>query len=114
MRARRSFVAVVGSALLAAIVLCPLMATAAPEAAASSCHERPARNHHGDGSPAFTCCATVVAAAALKATPEADAALAPAVELEPQRVQHTLRHVEHAPPRSASPPLFVRHSSLLI
>lgn len=111
---RRSFVAVVGSALLAAIVLCPLMATAAPASTAAGCHDRPAQNPHGDGSPAFTCCATVVAAASVKAAPEADAALAPAVELEPYRAHHTLPHVEPAPPRSASPPLFVRHAALLI
>jgi hypothetical protein len=111
---RRAFVAGVGGVLLAAIVLCPLMATAAPASTASSCHDRPAHDHHGDGSPAFTCCATVVAAAALKAAPEADAALAPAVERETRAVPHTGWRVEHPPPRAASPPLFVRHAALLI
>ena len=110
---RQSFVAGIGCALLAAIVLCPLMATAAPASTASSCHDRPARDHHGDEAPAFTCCATVVAAA-LKAAPEADAALTPAVERETHSAPRTARHVEHPPPRSVAPPLFMRHAALLI
>ena len=111
---RRSFVAGIGCALLAAIVLCPLMATAASASSASSCHDRTTRDHHGDTGAALTCCATVVAAASLKAAPEADAASTPAVEPETRFAPHPGRHVEHPPPRSASPPLFVRHASLLI
>ena len=111
---RRSLVAGVGCALLLAVVLCPLMATAAATPAASSCHDRPGRDHHGDGAPAFTCCATVVAAASVKAAPEADAASTPAVQHEVYAVHHTAWHAEDPRPRSASPPLFVRHASLLI
>ena len=115
MRTRwRSLAAGVGCALLAAVFLCPLMVTAAATPAASSCHDRPAQGHHGDGTPAFTCCATVVAAAATKAAPEADAALTPAIELEVHAVHHTARHAEDPRHRSAPPPLFVRHASLLI
>ena len=112
---RRSLVAGVSCALLAAVFLCPLMATAAATPAASSCHDRPAhQDHHGDGAPAFTCCATVVAVASIKAAPEADAALTPAVEREVQSVHHTTWRADDPRPRSASPPLFVRHAALLI
>jgi len=111
---RRSLAAGVGCALLAAVFLCPLMATAAATPAVSSCHDRPAQDHHGDGTPAFTCCATVVAAASTKAAPEADAALAPALEREVHAVPHTARHAEDPRPQSAPPPLFVRHAALLI
>ncbi|MCY4123233.1 MAG: hypothetical protein OXG72_20185 [Acidobacteria bacterium] len=111
---RRPLAAGVGCTLLAAVFLCPLMATAAATPAASSCHDRPAQDHHGDGTPAFTCCATVVAVASIKAEPEADAALTPAVEHHSQSVHHTTWHAENARPRSASPPLFVWHASLLI
>ena len=111
---RRSFMAGVGCALLAAILLCPLMATAAATPAASSCHDRPGEDHHGDGSPAFTCCATVVAAASVKATPQADAALTLAAERQVHSAPHTAWHAEGPRPRSPSPPLFVRHASLLI
>ena len=104
----------VGCALLAAILLCPLMATVAATPSAPSCHDRPAQDHHGDGSAAFTCCATVVTAGSVKTVPEADAALPPAVEREVHAVHHTARHAEDPRPRSARPPLFVRHASLLI
>ena len=106
----------VGWSLLAAILLCPLMATAAATPAAPSCHDRPAHDHHGDGSPAFTCCATVVTAASVKAAPEAeaDAALPSAVERERHTMQHAGWHADHPRPRSAAPPLFLRHASLLI
>lgn len=114
MRPKRRSLAVVGCALLAAIVLCPLMATAAVTPAASSCHDRQAPDHHGDGSPAFTCCATVVAAASVKAAPDTEAAVTPAVEREAQSAPHTAWHAEDPRPRSPSPPLFVRHASLLI
>lgn len=111
---RRPLAAGIGCALLAAVFLCPLMATAAATPAASSCHDRPAQDHHGDGTPAFTCCATVVAVASIKAAPEADAALTPAVERDVQSVHHTTWHADDPRPRAASPPLFVRHASLLI
>ena len=111
---RRPLVAGVGCALLAVVFLCPLMATAAATPAASSCHDRPAQNHHGDGTPAFTCCATVVAVASIKAAPEAEPASTPAVERDVLSVHHTAWHADDPRPRSASPPLFVRHASLLI
>ncbi len=110
---RRSLVAGVASALLAAVVLCPLLATAAATPAASSCHDRPTQDHHGDTSTAFTCCATVIAKPSVPAGADADAAAPPAVEREPHPAQH-LWHADHPRPRSTSPPLFVRHASLLL
>ena len=111
---RRSFVLGVGSTLLAAVVLCPLMAAAAAMPAASSCHDHPSQDHHGDTSPAFTCCAPVVAAAALKAAPEVAAVLPPAIGFELHPAPRAGWHADHPRPRSVSPPLFVRHASLLI
>ena len=111
---RRSFTAGVGGALLAAIVLCPLMVTAAATPAAASCHDRPAQDHHGDTSVAFTCCATVVATPSMQAAPEGDAAAQRAVEHEAHPAQRTVRHADRPRPGFTSPPLFVRHASLLI
>ena len=108
---RRSFP---GCALLAAILLCPLMATLAATPAAPSCHDRPAQDHHGDGSAAFTCCATVVVKPSVQAAPEADATPAFAVEGERHAAPHTGWRADHPRPRSVSPPLFLRHASLLI
>ena len=109
---RRQAVASVGCALLAAVVLCPLMATAAAPAA-SSCHDRP-QDHHGGTSAAFTCCATVVVKPSVQAAPEADAAPAPAVEGERHPAPYAGWQADHPRPRSVSPPLFLRHASLLI
>ena len=110
---RPSFMAGIGGALLAAIVLCPLMATAAATSAASSCHDRP-QDHHGDTSAAFTCCATVVVKPSVPPASGADAAPAPAVDGERCPAPHTGWHADHTRPRSVSPPLFVLHASLLI
>ena len=112
-RWRRSFVLGVGSSLLGAMVLCPLMAAAAAMPAATSCHDGPAEDHHGETS-AFTCCAPLVAAAKLKAAPEAVAASPPAVETVPLPAQRADRRADDPRPRFASPPLFVQHASLLI
>ena len=110
----RQAVAGVGCSLLAAIVLCPLMATAAATPAASSCHDRP-QDHHGDTSAAFTCCATVVVKPSVQAAPEADAALSPALEGERHAAPYTAgRHAGHPRPRSVSPALFLRHAALLL
>lgn len=110
---RRRVVAGIGCSLLTAIVLCPLMATAAATPAASSCHDRP-QDHHGDTSAAFTCCATVVVKPSVQAAPEADAAPGPAVEGERHVAPHTGWRTDHPRPQSVSPPLFLRHASLLI
>lgn len=106
-RWRRSFVLGVGSSLLGAMVLCPLMP------AATSCHDGPVEDHHGETS-AFTCCAPLVAASKLKATPEAVAASLPAVETVRHPARHADRRAPDPRPRSVSPPFFVQHASLLI
>ena len=111
---RRSFVAGVGCALLAAIVLCPLMATTAATPAATSCHDRPGQDHHGDSSAAFTCCATVVVAALVHASDDSNAASPPAVERGLHPAQQGAWRVDLPRPRSAPPPLFLQHASLLI
>ena len=110
---RRSFVLGVGSSLLGAMVLCPLMAAAAAWPAATSCHDGPAEDHHGETS-AFTCCAPLVAVAKLKAAPEAAVALPSALEAVPHPVRRADRRGDQPRPRSVSPPLFVQHASLLI
>ena len=102
----------VGCALLAVIVLCPLMATAAATPSVSSCHDRQAPDHHGDTSAAFTCCATVVVKPSVQAAPEADATLAPAVDAVRHPARQTGWHANHPRPGSASPPLFLRYASL--
>ena len=55
----------------------------------ASCHDRPAQNHHGDTSAAFTCCASVVATALVHASNEPDAVALPAVERRLHPAQHT-------------------------
>ena len=110
----RRVVAGVGCAVLAAIVLCPLMATAAAVPAASSCHDRP-QDHHGDTSAAFTCCATVVVKPSVQAAHEGDAALPPALEGERHAAPYTAGwRADHPRPQTVSPPLFLRHASLLL
>ena len=101
-------------ALLAAFVLCPLMANAAAAPAVSSCHDRPSQDHHGDTSAAFTCCATVVVTALVHTSDESDAAPPAAVERRPHRAQDAAWRADRPRPRSAPPPLFLRHASLLI
>ena len=110
---RRSFVLGVGSSLLGAMVLCPLMAAAAAMPAAASCHDGPAEDHHGETS-AFTCCAPLVTVAKLKAAPEAVTALPPAVETAPHAAPQAEWRTDRPRPRTVSPPLFVQHASLLI
>ncbi len=100
--------------LLAVVFACPLMVTVAAMPAASSCHDRPGQDHHGDTSAAFTCCATVVAKASLRTAPETDAGMPSPVAYEPSPV----RSIDPgtAPLRARPPtlPLFLQHASFLI
>ena len=108
----RSLVAGVGCLVLAAVVfLCPLTAVAAP-AAGSGCHDRPAPDHHGETSAAFVCCAAVDAAPAAQVAAEAEVAAASPAAVRP--APHPVRRAGRHRPESASPPLFVRYSSLLL
>ncbi len=111
---RRSLVAAIGSTLMAALVVCPLMATAAATPAAPSCHDRPAPEQHGDTSTAVTCCAIAAAATSATHAPDVGHALPPTVDRGQHAPQHTPLHADHPRPRSAPPPLFVRHAALLI
>ena len=101
-------------ALLAPFVLCPLMANAAAAPAVSSCHDQPSQDHHGDTSAAFTCCATVVVTALVHTSDESEAAPPAAVERWLHEAQHAAWHTDRSRPRSAPPPLFLRHASVLI
>ena len=112
---RRSLVAGVASAVLGAMVLCTMMATLAAAPAASSCHESPAEDRHGDTSVAFTCCPSVVKTAAVQVGPECETAvLPPAVEHGGLLAPRPARYADHPPALSESPPLFLRHASLLL
>lgn len=113
-RTRRSLARGVASALLAAVVACPLMVTAAATPAGSGCHDRPAEDHHGDSAAAFTCCATVVVAPSVQTAHDADALLPAAAATERYPAQRALPSADVPPPQSMSPPLFLRHASLLI
>lgn len=110
----RSLARGVACALLAAVVACPLMVTVAATPAGSSCHDRPAEDHHGDSAAAFTCCATVVVAASLQTAHDADALLPAAAATERHPGQRNLPSGAVPRPRSMSPPLFLQHASLLI
>ena len=110
---RRWFTACVGHALLAAMLLCPVMAVAEHAPAAASCHDE-GRGEHGDHAAALTCCATIMKPASVHRVHEADAALPAAagcVQVPAPRANRTA-----APPLRppAAPPLFLQHASLLI
>ena len=113
-RTRRSLARGVASALLAAVVACPLMVTAAATPAGSSCHDRPAEDHHGDSAAAFTCCATVVVATSVQTAQDADALVPSAAASERHPAPRTVTAGELPRPRSMSPPLFLQHAALLI
>lgn len=111
---RKSFVAAIGSALLMALVVCPVMATAAATPAAASCHDRPASEQSGDTSGAVTCCAIAATAKSAQSAAEAGHALPPAIDGWQHVAQPETQRADHPRPRFTSPPLFVRHAALLI
>lgn len=102
----------VGCLVLAAVVLCPLTAVVAATASGSGCHDRPSRDHPGETSAAFVCCAAVDAAPAAQAAAEAEVAAASPAAVPP--APPAVRRPGRPRPGSESPPLFVRYSSLLI
>ena len=109
----RSLVAGAGCLVLAAVVfLCPLTAVVAATASGSGCHDRSAPDHHGETSAAFVCCAAVDAAPAAQVAAEAEVAAASPATVQP--APHAVRRAGRPRPESASPPLFVRYSSLLL
>ena len=110
---RRWFTACVGHALLAAMLLCPVMAVAEHAPAPASCHDE-GRGEHGDHAAALTCCATIMKPASVHRVHEADAALPAAagcVQVPAPRADYTAA-LPLPPP--IAPPLFLQHASLLI
>ena len=100
-------------ALLAAMLVCPVMAVAGAAPAASNCHDE-GRHEHGDDAAAFTCCATLMEPASVHRVHDTDAAL-PAVDGSVQTpAQPAHRPAPRPLPPPAAPPLFLQHASLLI
>ena len=103
-------------ALLAAMLVCPVMAVveAAPApSAASNCHDE-GRGEHGDDAAAFTCCATTMQPASVHRVHDTDAALPAADGSVQAPAQRAHRPAPRPLPPSAAPPLFLQHASLLI
>lgn len=108
---RHSRAARVSVVVLAAFVLCPLMAGMAAAAPAPSCHEAPAPEP-GEGFAAPRCCDAVVAEQEQSA-PEAAAVSAPTGSNAVVSARCPKRRTEGHGPGSQSPPLFLRHAALL-
>ena len=98
-------------ALLATMLVCPVMAGAAP--AAANCHDE-GRHEHGDDAAAFTCCATLMEPASVHRVHDTDAALPAADGSVQAPVQPAHRPAPRPLPPPAAPPLFLQHASLLI
>ena len=112
---RSSLVTVTGLVLLAATLVCPLMATAAAAApVAASCHERPDPDDHGGALGSVACCAGVLAATPLQPAHEDGSAapfgLASGPGIVPPGAPLRLSPSLRVPP----PPLFVHHAVLRI
>ncbi len=110
---QRWFTACVGHVLLAAMLVCPVMAVAQTAPAAASCHDED-RGGHGDDEAAFTCCTTIVAPASAHRVHDADPALPAAVGSEPAPARRAHGPAPRPLPLPAAPPLFLQHASLLI
>lgn len=112
---RSSLVATVGLVLLAATLVCPVMASAASAApAAGGCHERPESHDHGGALGSATCCAGVKAATPPQPTHGDGSAVPFGLGSEPDAVP--LLRAGCLPPRSLGVPplLFVQHAVLRI
>ena len=103
-----------GLIVLAAIVLCPLMAVAAPVPAVSSCHEAPTPERHGDSAASSTCCATVAAADPVKPLQMVPIAVSFLGERGGRTAPRCPGVADLVRPRSGLPLLFVLHACLLI
>lgn len=110
-RPRLSFHARVG-VVLAAFLVCPLMAAADAAPATPGCHEDPAPES-GDGSAPLRCCDAVVAEKG-KSAPEATAAPAPTSPPAAPAGRCPKWRTERFRTGFPSPPAFVRHAALLI
>ena len=110
---RSSLVAAVGLVLLAATLLCPVMAAAAT-APAAGCHERPESHDHDGALGSVACCAVVKAATPPQPTHDDGSAVPFGLGSEPDIAP--LVRPGCLPPRSlgAPPLLFVQHAVLRI
>lgn len=112
---RSSLVTATGLVLLAAMLVCPVMASAANAApVAASCHERPESDEHGGAIGSVTCCTGVTAATPLQPAHGDGAAPPSGLGSEPSVAPSDTSPA--GPPRTggAAPPLFVQHASLRI
>ena len=109
---RSSLVATIGLVLLAATLVCPVMAVAA--AAAAGCHERPESHDHGGALGSVTCCTGVKAATPPQPTHDDGSAVPFGLGSEPDTVSAVRPGC--LPPRSlgVAPLLFVQHAVLRI
>ena len=110
---RRWFTACVGHALLAALLVCPVMAVAEAAPTASSCHDEGHRGH-GDDAAALTCCAEIIVPASIPRAHDADPAQVAPVDFQPPAPRPAERSAFRPSRPPADPPLFLRHASLLI
>lgn len=112
---RSSLVATTGLVLLAATLVCPVMASAAAVApAAASCHERPEPHDHGDALGSVACCAGVKSATPPQPTHDDGSAVPFGLGSAPDIASPVRPGC--LPPRSlgVSPLLFVQHAVLRI
>ena len=112
---RSSLVTATGLVLLAAMLVCPVMASAATAApVVASCHERPESDDHGGAIGSVTCCTGVTAATPQQpahgdgAVPQFGLGSAPSVAPFDTSPADPLRA------GGTAPPLFVQHAALRI
>lgn len=108
---RRWFTACFGHTLLAAMLVCPVMAEAAP--AASSCHDE-GRGGHGHDEAALTCCATIIVPASIPRAHDTDAAEIVPLDARPPAARPAERSAFRPARLPVNPPLFLQHAALLI
>ena len=111
---RSSLVATIGLVLLAATLVCPVMASAAAAPADAGCHERPESHDHGGALGSVTCCTGVKAAAPPQPTHDDGSAVPFGLGSEPDILPPV--RAGCLPPRSLGVPplLFVQHAVLRI
>jgi len=119
---RHSVASSLCSALLATMVLCPVMGAVGTTWTPSSCHEVDERHAPVDPAPILACCAIEDGEIAIQAAP-GDRRVAAATHdaIVPSWTAPewpgTARVPQYAPshrPRPTGPPLFLQHASLLI
>ena len=107
------FTACVGHAVLAALLVCPVMAVAEAAPTAANCHDD-GHGGHGDDAAALTCCATIIVPASIPRAHDADPAEVAPVDFQPPAARPAERSAFRPSPPAADPPLFLQHAALLI